>query len=454
MALGMDRPHAVAGEILNHGSWKGLRLGDLLALELQDTLEYVERIDLRRHLRWCASSIWAGLRWRGRDSDTGARVLHFQSGVRDHLDGISQSVRESQPRVGRVTVVGPRHNDDVAYWDIFGQFGVLDLGRAAIVLAINVPRVAKAVQASRPRRGARTALVITLFRQLLMGVSASRFLRQQGSLLLVLADSDRGHDTGVLCTAARAVGLASASIQHSVILPSPVASNYTPLVADSIAVWGKAARDQLVKEGVDPDRIGVVGNPTRTLLKDASTEPTGKPRVKTSGLVALALSAPDETRDRILVAHLAALRRDCDLTELSFAVKLHPTRRPEDFEWVERDYGIPLVPRETPRDELMADLAALLVTNTSFAMEAAAMDIPVGVINLPDVPIGYGQGYVDYLGMPVVDTWPDLRGLVLGHRPVDLAALRSVAGGLVGDQMGRFILERAGYDRRRLRTMA
>ncbi len=425
------RPHVVAAGILNRTRFRGMPLGDLLSRDLEDVLTAARPVAQTSRLRSLASSILHGLRHSSSPRALDARVIMFQTNKRDHLDSISGAVRATAGEVGPVVVVGTEHQQQVNYWDIFGLFGLGDVVRVAALSAWHAPRVSRAVHVSGPSSsalGATLVLVEALARQLLHGLSAKRFLSYQSQLGIVAADFDRGPDTAVVCTAARAVGIPSCSFQHGVLIPSPVASSYSPLVADSIGVWGEAAQTQLVREGVSPDKVTVVGRPMRhgAGTRDSAWErDSSSPRSK---VVALALSTPDEIRDRVLVAHLAALREACRNPELSFVVKLHPARRPEDFDWVTSDFALPLVPRHQPRHELMAELAAVLVTNSTFAIDAAASGVPVGVVCLPGVPLGFGQGFVDYLRMPVVRTPEDLNRLILGIPPIDRVALSRVNG--------------------------
>ena len=442
--LGADRPHVVAGELLNRVTFEGMGLGDLLARELQEVLESDSKPAVLPRVRAAASSIYHGLRHRPNFRNSGAQVLMYQSGPRAHLDAITGAVLEAQPSAGRVVVGGSGRQDLVTYWDIFGVFGVFDVLRTGAFVAMNLGNLRSSLRAASPTTSQIAPLAASLVRQLLHGLSASRFLARQTELGLVAADFDRGHDTSVLCAAAKAAGIPSCSFQHGIIIPSPVASNFSPIVADSICVWGEAAEGQLIAEGVPERRIAVVGNPSSQQQRSRfSLGSDGTASGSAGGVVALALSTPNEVKDRLLVAHFAALRDGFADDALSFVVKLHPARNPEHFVWVEHEFGLPLVPRNQPRNVLMGELAAVLVTNSTFGLDAASHGVPVGVIKHPDVPIGYGQGFIDYLEMPVVDTSEDLNDLVQGRHPLDHAALRRVVGDAVGDRVARFIKDQS-----------
>ncbi len=431
--LGEDRRNVRAQALLNAIAIKGMALGEIVCHDLTVTLSSQATGGPGREVARLLGMARASLR-RVSTEVGHPDVIHLQTGRRPHLNAISTTVRQATDAEGLVLLrVAPSGGDGVTHHLVFGRLRPSDLATAATSQVRASRQWRRAMDAVGATRTESLTLRLAAVRQTARALSARRFMRRIPTLRVVGADYDRGDPTAILFAAAKSLGLATFSVQHGVIMSSDVASNYSPLVADAICVWGEAAKAKLEREAVESDRITIVGNPT---LDHAAfrPDPTGGP----GNTIYLALSSPDLVMERQLVSAFARLR-DASPDGASFVVRLHPARSTEDYQWIEDEFGLAIGDRAQQPADVFAHAKALLVTDSTLGLEALRAGVPVAVLRVPAVPLAQGQGYVLDLGLQQISSPEDLRSFLATWRGVDESALQRVFGAPVGDRLGRYL---------------
>lgn len=264
-------------------------------------------------------------------------------------------------------------------------------------------------------------LSAVLLLQILRAIGMGRFLRTQSGTRFLSGDVDRAVLAAPLFLAARGMNLPSGSIQHGALLPAETLSGFTPLIGDTIGVWGTAVRDQLIKEGEAPESVVVVGCPTfhGWQTKDSDWRPG------THREVYLALSEPDLDKEREIVKFFLKIS-EASAGKFEFKVKLHPGRDRSAYQWISDDFGIDLVPEGVSFEQFAASAAAVLITGTSLGLSMLAYGIRVGVVDIPEAASKMGRDYVNYLRVPTVGSVEDFNHLMSSTEFCDQSALKAV----------------------------
>ena len=425
----------------NLAQFSGMALEGVLASLRDECYASESAPSLLRELRRAISIIGRNLVTRRRPTDSEARVLHLPSNDQEHCRLIAKSVVDDG--VDGVRVVGWSGEQGVDHLSIASNATFSDVLHSLTFVLFGWADIRSCLTGLPPSvlRGAATRMAA--WSQLVLGLSIQRFMSAQAQLVCVTADFDRGPITGPWFAAAASRSISSASIQHGVILPSGVRSGFSPLVADLIGVWGVPAQEQLISEGVDPDRTCIVGNSARALhvLPDAfgAMNPRESDRPDVPKVVVLALSGWDETKNRSVVARLSSLKSQYSEADIRFAVRLHPAHPRERFAWVEQDFGIEVQDQSYSLEDFVRSTDVLLVADSTFGIVGLANGIPTGVALPLDDNLKSDADFFEYLSVPTVGSYDDLQCLLAGKQTIDVHRVRSVVGDPVDGRINEMV---------------
>lgn len=417
-------------------TFAGMPLEGLLAAHVDEVQYSQDPLGRRGQWRETASIVVRTLISRRAPETSSAKVLHIRSSEQEHLAMISSSVAESLGEEVAILSADAAGRD--AFLDAIWSSTLFDVVRSFGFAMFRRKRIWQCLRDEAMPEGPTPGMVVIFWRQLLLGLSMRRFLERQNYLECVTADFDRGYLTGPWFAAASSLSIPSCSFQHGVIFPSGVVSGFSPLVADAIGVWGSPAREQLIREGVDPKRIHVVGNaalPIYVVPQDHMRELRENPKPGVPAAVVLALSGWDSEKNRALVEMFSAIKRRCDKEDIHFLVRLHPAYPTDEFQWIRRDFGLDVADRAASLEEFIRSTSVLLVADSTFGIVGLANGIPTGRAEVKEERINSGTGYVEYLGIPEVSCYEDFQALLLREQVLDRERVMAVIGDPVGSRI-------------------
>ena len=233
----------------------------------------------------------------------------------------------------------------------------------------------------------------------------------QSKIKFIGSDYDRGYESALFFSVAKALKIESFVVQHGAINP-PV--GYFPVNADEILVWGEMSKNQLTRLGMSPDKILVTGTPIVQEVK--INEETRENCIKKLGIgsgknIILALSSPDRYRDEKQVEFLSKIKKlDRDMVN-NFLVKIHPARNFKDYLWIKRKFNIDILPNEITKKDFMNIVDILLTHNSGLANEVIFYEKRVAIIDVLDIPPRNGIELNKYLNVPLINDLSSLEDL-------------------------------------------
>ena len=407
--------------LLNADECDGMPLGELLVDEIREALGGTSTFTVRPYLVSFASLVVKAIRKPVEIPDLKATVIYFRSGNLTHHQAIERSVKSGLKGPESMTVLRSGGAGDFHVRDALQCLRPRDV----VVAVKQVTRSRRHIRACVARAGESKSVAnrfsAALFAQFLRARGLESFLRTQSETRFLSADFDRGALTAPLFLAARRMNLPSGSIQHGALLPAETLSGFTPLIADTIGVWGTAVRDQLIKEGEPPESVVVVGCPT---LRGGQPKESGSTPA-THREVYLALSEPDIFKERQVVSFFLKIAEG-GASRYGFKVKLHPGRDRSAYQWISDDFGIDLVPEGVPIEQFAASAAAVLITGSSLGLSMLSSGVRVGVVDIPEAASKMSRDYVNYLKVPAVGSVEDFDHLMSNAELCDGTALNAV----------------------------
>lgn len=416
-----DYAHQVELErLLDAGLCDGMPVGALLLNEIGEALGGTSTFGVRPYLKSVASLVVRAVRKPVDIPDRQATVIHFRSGNFTHHQAIEACVRSGLRDPETIVVLGTGGSGDFHVRDALQCLRTRDVA-IALKHALNSRRqIRVTVMRMGIGRSVARRLSAMLFVRVLVAKGMGRFLRTQSETRFVSADFDRGALSAPLFVAARVMNLPTGSVQHGVLLPAETLSEFTPLIADTIGVWGTAVRDQLIKDGESPESVVVVGCPT---FRGLDEEPM-TPQASRQRDVYLALSEPDIPRERQVVRFFQEIAQAND--KFDFKVKLHPGRERASYQWISDEFGIEMVPAGVAPEDIAPNAAAVLITGSSVGVEMLGSGVRVGVIDIPEATSKIGRDYVDFLKVPAVGSVDDFGHMMSSTETCDQSALKAV----------------------------
>lgn len=298
---------------------------------------------------------------------------------------------------------------DVSASELLGNCRLHDFAEIWSFLFRHIRKLLGLLATHRVGLKSRMSLVLLLIVQLSKAHSIRRFLSTQKSLELIGGDYDRGVETSVLFAVARALGIKSFTLQHGVINPP---YGYAPIIADEIWVWGEFAKRQLLRMGLTDNQIRITGTPVISdleLTEHSRRDTKARLGLDSGRIIVLALSSPDEIKDRRLVRFLSEVRDRVSEASDLFMVKLHPARHAEKFQWVTDEFGIKVLPTPMNHDDFMNIVDILLITTSGIGAEAFRLGIRVGIIDIEPDLYGNGRELNAYYDIPLIKSPADFK---------------------------------------------
>lgn len=235
---------------------------------------------------------------------------------------------------------------------------------------------------------------------------------------LIVTEYDRNYLWSCLVLAARQLGIPSVTLQHGVIEQDPI--GFSPLLADSIIVWGEFDRDKLVAAGESPERILIGGCPR--LTREFSSDPS-RSRAK------LGLE-PGATTILYATSPVAEFIPDvgmfCDAVDavdgVTGLVRLHPSDSLANYESMRQQHPHVVFSANSAAslDECLAAASLVVVRSSGVGSDALIKKRPTVVLNPNDTLTGHDLDLVEAAGCLHARSAADLveiiRG-VLDHGP-------------------------------------
>lgn len=182
---------------------------------------------------------------------------------------------------------------------------------------------------------------------------------------VVLVEHDRRLAEAVLCAVARQRGIPTVTLVHGVQGNLTEDIQWTPLVADSVVVWGDWMADAFADAGVARDRIGIGGYPRLSPLPPLA--PPARPRV-------VYLSASLGDAKPAVDAFLAAAK---ELSGWDVAVRPHPR---ESLAWY-RQRGVRVQDSATmTMEDTLASASVVVGVSSTACLDAALLGVPTVLI--------------------------------------------------------------------------
>lgn len=222
----------------------------------------------------------------------------------------------------------------------------------------------------------------------------------------IVCEYDRNASTAPLILAAKHLGILTFTLQHGLI---NIPYGYTPLIADSILVWGQQSLDALMRFGLDPSRIHIVGHPGIQIhpLPNASASSRTKAQLgldPEKPTILLATNpASDQNRQRFVNAFCSAWQHK---NTYNLVVRLHPSELLSSYQRSIDQYGNVIF----IENDKISNLDALAMTdvvvchNTGFALEALMYRKPVVIFDVTSEPLLGAKPLVDHGGCPLVSS--------------------------------------------------
>lgn len=304
---------------------------------------------------------------------------------------------------------------------------VIRAGDSALVLATDVPDIKQAVRDRLRFAYLANEPVTRLYREL-----ADRILMKWRPSVLVTSKHLGPPAPAMLAIQARAHGIPRVFVQHGLWQDDP--DPRIPLDFDQYLVFGESARSALLRAGVEPGRVVVVGNAAQDKAEavGALPRPSKHAIALAAGrkVVLIGAQPGDVIRPRGLPggwgeAVFAAARK---LGNCRVIVKMHPRETdPDIYRKAAARIGadVAVVPHgEAPLSELIAVCDVFMTGYSTAALEAMAQGKPVVTVNLsgqPD-PVGFAASKAAIGVYQASEILPTLRRLLSEGPPEWLLA--------------------------------
>ena len=264
-----------------------------------------------------------------------------------------------------------------------------------------------------------------------------------------LTEYDRNGFTSPLILACKKFGIPTYTLQHGVIETD---YGYTPLLADTIFVWGVRSQKKLERLGVEPHRIVVAGHPGLSFQFNISRDDVcQKIGLSPERKVVMLATDPFDQKSRLQFA-----RSFCEafppFEEFQPIIRLHPSEDLSGYRSLQKKYEHVLFQEnhELSLEESLS-LADVVVTHHSgYGLDALVYGKPVVVFDVLQEPLMYGEDLVQDAGMPCARSPHELREIIQQiftvrefKRTLEERGKKFVSAECArfGDDAGRFIAE-------------
>ncbi|MFC2171127.1 glycosyltransferase [Acidobacteriota bacterium] len=228
----------------------------------------------------------------------------------------------------------------------------------------------------------------------------------------VVVEYDRNAATVPLILAANSLKIPTLTFQHGMI-NHPY--GYTPLVANTIMVWGRQSRDLLIRFGVPDRRIRIVGCPAVDYSQKVNEGGVRVKMPRVNGTFKIILA----TSPISISSRLEMVRVFCEglfkRTDLTLSIKLHPSESIDNYRKEVAKY--PQVrffeAKQVTKEEALATAHVVVCHNTGLGLEAMAYGKPVVILDVVKEPIVGAGDWVKYAKCPAPKNAEELRAAVL-----------------------------------------
>jgi hypothetical protein len=329
-------------------------------------------------------------------------IIYFKSGNKRHHKGMQDAISYAKNLKHKTLIIGPKGASDLYKGKIFYNSNLITLFKIIIFLIANIYKISASIKPLKINLKTSATLYLYLVIQLLKAHSLKMFIIEQIDVKLIGADYDRGNDSSLFFIVAKALKVKNFTLQHGVINPP---NGYSPINAEEIWVWGKMARLQLMKLGVDEKKIIITGTPIiqeLKILKEIRKIALDKYKLESGKTIVLALSSPNKSHNLIMISFLAEMKKEFASSIDNFLVKIHPSHDISNYLWISDDYNIQLLPYDISHENFMNITDILLAHNSGLANEALFYKKKIGILDILDEEPKNGLELNKYLHVPII----------------------------------------------------
>ena len=340
------------------------------------------------------------------------KIVYFNRGRHRHYQEIVKAITHDEEVKKQTIIIGPEGASNLNNNQVFLLSNILDFFKIFSFIFLNHKRILNAFRHIKLNNSTKASVFLHLILQLLHSISIDKFIRKQTLIELIASDADRGKHSCLFYAIARAHKIRNFTLQHGVINDH---HGYYPLNADEVWVWGNMAKNQFIEMGLLESKIKVTGTPIVKKIKvDLKSKLffQKKYKMKSGRTVALALSSPGKINDLALVKFFLEIKKIyCKPTD-NFIVKVHPARDFALYTWIEKDFGITILPQNIVYEEFINLVDIVLAHTSGIATEALFYNKKVGILDILEKSPGSGLFLNKYFKIPLLKSASDFEKLV------------------------------------------
>ena len=227
---------------------------------------------------------------------------------------------------------------------------------------------------------------------------------------VVLTDAEYNNPWSCLMLAARRGGIPTATMIHGVICGT---YGYTPLLSDAAFCWGRDQVEQMIAQGVEPERLRITG--CQRLARDSKVAGRDvRLRLRLPAEMPVAMLAtgpvPREEWRRLVFAFGDAFRGH---TGVCPVVRLHASEKLDDFK-AEMSQFPEMRFLENGQWTVEAPMAAcdvVVIHNSGLGNDALVFNRLVVLLDVLATPMSNGRVLAEKAGSPMARTPAELRAI-------------------------------------------
>jgi len=402
---------------LNEFTFDGMQLGSTMAFFFDRMWWKDIRFTYVQLCQNCVRILFKSINKRSYLINNHAALIYLKTGGSRHHYSMENAIRQVHTQEKPVLVIGPEGEADLSTGAVFYHVGWKDLLHIKLYVIQQLKPINSILKQTALSPAQRRLFKVYLVQQLLMELSAKRFLQHQSGVKVIGVDYDRNSLSSMLITAAKSLGLSTFTLQHGIMYPP---CGYVPVLAHRCLAWGEMAKQQFISMGESPETIELVGTP---IVEPITLTPEAREKVRAdynlgSGKTwLLALSGPNYDLETKLAQFFKHIKETLGGPADNFLVKTHPSFRTIDYNWLESDYGLTLLKPDVPYAAVMNVVDVLLTHTSGIATEAIYYGKQVGIIDVPGYDAGSGRELCRYLDVPLLQKPSDAHQLLQATDP-------------------------------------
>lgn len=237
--------------------------------------------------------------------------------------------------------------------------------------------------------------ILSLYVDLLINLLRFNFWNiffQKNKIQLLIGDYDRGNASAPVFLATKKHKISSIVIQHGVINPP---YGYTPLIADTVFVWGAMQKKQYLALGVPEDKVIITGTPIVTKINKSIIEKNSKKKN-----IVLAINP---IKKEFIKQQIDTFSQLTQKKNYNLYIKVHPSQTVKNIEKLLDDKSITILPKNIEFIKFVELCDVLVTHNSGLANECILNDIPVIILDNLPITAGNGAELYKFCNVPLVN---------------------------------------------------